>query len=108
MFLIYTWIYDLSSETSTFFEKFHKIPQLFRLSSNFCRLAAAISHNHGLPDGADSSFFLCQELIPGYLDGITGEYATPQGYFVAEEDAEEFDKAFPYKEKLKLPGQLFN
>ena len=63
---------------------------------------------HGLPDGADSSFFLCKELIPGYLDGITGEYAPPQGYFVDEENAEEFDKAFPYKEKLKLPGQLFN
>jgi hypothetical protein len=47
-------------------------------------------------------------LLPGYLDGITGEYATPQGYFVAKEDAEEFDKAFPYKEKLKLPEQLFN
>ena len=61
----------------------------------------------GLPDSADSSFFLCKELIPGYLDGITGEYSTPQGYFVNEEDAEEFDKAFPYKEKIKLPGQLF-
>ena len=61
----------------------------------------------GSPDGADSSFFLCKELIPGYLDGITGEYAPPQGYFVNEDDAEEFDKAFPCKEKLKLPGQLF-
>ena len=63
---------------------------------------------HGLPDGADSSFFLCKELIPGYLDGITGEYAPPQGYFVNEQEAEEFDKTFSYKEKLKLPGQLFN
>ena len=62
---------------------------------------------HGLPEGADSSFFICRELIPGYLDGITGEYATPQGYFVDEAAAEEFDKAFPHKEKLKLPGQLF-
>ena len=62
---------------------------------------------HGLPEGADASFFLCKELIPGYLDGITGEYATPQGYFVDETAAEEFDKEFPYKEKLKLPGQLF-
>jgi len=61
----------------------------------------------GLPDSADSSFFLCKELIPGYLNGITGEYGPPQGYFVNEEDAEEFDKTFPYKEKLKLPGQLF-
>ena len=62
---------------------------------------------HGLPEGADSSFFLCKELIPGYLSGVTGEYAPPQGYFVDEEEAEEFDKGFPYKEKLKLPGQLF-
>ncbi len=62
---------------------------------------------HGLPEDADSSFFLCKELIPGYLKDITGEYATPQGYFVNEEEAEEFDKAFPYKEKQKLPGQLF-
>ena len=61
---------------------------------------------HGLPKDADSSFFLCKELIPGYLDGVTGEYATPTGYFVDETEAEEFDKQFPYKEKLKLPGQL--
>lgn len=60
----------------------------------------------GLPEGADSSFFLCKELIPGYLDGITGEYGPPQGYFVDEKACEEFDKAFPPKEKLKLPGQL--
>ena len=61
---------------------------------------------HGLPEGADASFFLCKELIPGYLDGVTGEYVTPEGYFVDEAKAEEFDKQFPYKEKLKLPGQL--
>lgn len=62
---------------------------------------------HGLPEGADASFFLCKELVPGYLDGVTGEYATPKGYFVDESAAEEFDSQFPYKEKLKLPGQLF-
>ena len=62
---------------------------------------------HGLPEGEDASFFLCKELIHGYLDDVTGEYATPQGYFVNEDEAEEFDKNFPHKEKLKLPGQLF-
>ena len=62
---------------------------------------------HGLPEGADDSFFLCKELVPGYLDGITGVYAPPQGYFVDENETEEFDKQFPHKEKLKLPGQLF-
>ena len=62
---------------------------------------------HGLPEGADASFFLCKELIPGYLDGITGEYAPPQGYFVDEAEAQEFDWLFPPLEKRKLPGQLF-
>lgn len=62
---------------------------------------------HGLSEDEDASFFLCKELEEGYLDGITGEYATPQGYFVDENEAEEFDKSFPFKEKLKLPGQLF-
>ena len=62
---------------------------------------------HGLPEGADASFFLCRELIPGYLAGVTGVYAPPQGYFVDEAEAEAFDKAFPYKEKLVLPDQIF-
>ena len=65
---------------------------------------------HGLPEGADADFFLCKELIPGYLQGISGEYAPPEGYFVAEKEAEEFvrfEAQFPPKEKLRLPGQLF-
>ncbi len=62
---------------------------------------------HGLPEGADASFFLCRELVPGYLDGITGVYAPPEGYFVDAQEAEAFDSAFPPKQKLKLPGQIF-
>ena len=62
---------------------------------------------HDLPEGADASFFLCRELHAGYLNGITGVYQTPQGYYVKDEEVEAFDKAFPPKEKLKLPGQLF-
>ena len=62
---------------------------------------------HGLPDGEDASFFLCKELVPGYLDGVSGVYATPEAYLVSEEEAEKFDLEFPYKEKLKLPGQIF-
>ena len=63
---------------------------------------------HDLPEDADSSFFLCQELIPGYLDNVSGVYQTPQGYYVKDEEVEEFDKDFPPKKKLKLPGQLFD
>ena len=67
---------------------------------------------HGLPEGMAADFFLCKELKPGYLDGITGVYATPAAYFVAEENPEDFQKferEFNLKnplEKLKLPGQL--
>ena len=62
---------------------------------------------HDLPEGADDSFFLCKELIPGYLNGITGVYQTPQGYYVDDKDVEAFDRVFPPKQKLKLPGQIF-
>ena len=62
---------------------------------------------HDLPEDADASFFLCKELIPGYLDGITGVYRTPQGYYVDDADVEAFDRSFPPKEKLRLPGQIF-
>ena len=67
---------------------------------------------HGLPEGMEADFFLCKELKSGYLDGITGVYATPKPYFVAEENPEDFEKferEFNLKnplEKLKLPGQL--
>ena len=62
---------------------------------------------HDLPEGADASFFLGKELLPGYLSGITGVYQTPQGYYVDDADVEEFDKGFPAREKLVLPGQIF-
>ena len=65
---------------------------------------------HGLADGEDASFFLLKELEPGYLNGVTGEYETPKGYFTPHENPEAFEKydsEFPPKEKLKLPGQLF-
>lgn len=62
---------------------------------------------HDLPEGADASFFLCKELSEGYLDGITGVYQTPAGYYVSDDDVEEFDKQFPPKGKQRLPGQIF-
>ncbi len=67
-------------------------------------------HYHAEPKDSDVPYFLAQELIPGFLNGVEGTYCPPKGYFVAEEDPSAFEKyeaAFPYKEKLKLPGQLF-
>ena len=62
---------------------------------------------HDLPEGADDSFFLCRELIGGYLHGITGVYRTPAGYYVDAGDVDRFDRNFPPREKQRLPGQIF-
>jgi len=52
-------------------------------------------------------FFLIKELKPHFLNGITGSYKEPEGYFVDDAEAEAFDAQFSPKEKRKLPGQLF-
>ncbi len=64
-------------------------------------------HYYAEPRDEVVPYFLLRELREGYLDGITGVYKTPQGYFVDDADVLEFDKGFPPKQKLKLPGQLF-
>ncbi|MBO5482321.1 MAG: N-acetyltransferase [Spirochaetaceae bacterium] len=53
----------------------------------------------------ETPFFLCKELKTGSLSGISGKYVEPSGYFVAEnypKEFEEYEKKFPYKEKLVL------
>ena len=62
---------------------------------------------HGEPEQEIVPYVLLKELRPGFLCGVTGVYHTPKGYYVDETAAEEFDRNFPPKEKLKLPGQLF-
>lgn len=60
-------------------------------------------------DDPEADYFLIKELTPGFLDGISGTYKDPVGYFVCEKDPEGFERfeaTFPKKEKLKLPGQL--
>ena len=58
-------------------------------------------------DDPDADYFLVRELEPGFLNGVSGTYKDPDGYFVSDEEAEAFDALFPPKEKLKLPGQIF-
>ena len=51
-------------------------------------------------------YFIGKMLKPKYFIDLDTRYHIPQGYLVDEKQAEEFDKQFPYKEKLRLPGQL--
>lgn len=58
----------------------------------------------------EADYFLIRELAPGFLDGISGTYKDPAGYFVCEKDPkgfEEYEASFPEKQKRKLPEQLF-
>ena len=61
-------------------------------------------------DDPDADYFLIRELTPGFLEGVSGVYHDPDGYFVCERNPDAFanyDATFPEKEKIKLPGQLF-
>lgn len=74
--------------------------------SGFVTASTCGIHYYAEPRENEVPYFLIKELTAGYLEGITGVYRTPEGYFVNEKDAEEFDSQFPPKEKLRLPGQL--
>ena len=66
-------------------------------------------HYHAEPRDAEVPYFLAQELIPGWLNGIEATYCPPRGYFVADERPEAFaayEANFSPKEKHLLPGQL--
>ena len=66
-------------------------------------------HYHLEPKDAEVPYFLAQELVPGYLDGVEGTYCPPKGYFVADENPEAFEAyeaTFPHKEKDFQPEQL--
>lgn len=59
----------------------------------------------------DADYFLARELVPGFLDRVRdaggGTFREPDGYSVDPKDVEEFDRLFPPREKLRLPGQIF-
>lgn len=65
-------------------------------------------HYYAEPIDEVVPYFLLRELKNGFLDGVTGIYRTPKGYFVDDAKVDEFDNTFPLKQKLKLASQLFN
>ena len=61
-------------------------------------------------DDPAADYFLVKELKKGFLNGISGSYKDPKGYFVCENEPDAFEKyeeTFPKKQKLCLDGQLF-
>ena len=81
----------------------------FYKHAGFSLASAMKIHYHSEPRESEVPYFLAQELIPGYLNGIEGTYTPPSGYFVADEQPDEFaayEATFPTKEKAFQKGQL--
>lgn len=58
------------------------------------------------PDGKNFDAFMGIELLPHGLAGIHGKFYESEIFEkLPEKEAEEFNKQFPYMEKLRLPGQ---
>ncbi len=62
--------------------------------------------HHAAPRGSEVPYFLLKELKAGFLNGVTGVFHTPDGYFTDAAEVDAFDAQFPVKQKLRLPGQL--
>lgn len=55
-------------------------------------------------DDPDADYFLIKELKEGFLNGISGTYKDPEGYFVCKKDPDgfkKFEEEFPKKRKIK-------
>lgn len=61
-------------------------------------------------DDPDADYFLIRELKPGFLDGVSGTYKDPEGYFVCEKDPEGFERfeaTFPVKKSRSCRDSCF-
>lgn len=56
--------------------------------------------------GENFDYFMALELSEGSLQGITGNFYEDEAFNVNDEELEEFDKDFPYKEKHVTDTQL--
>lgn len=81
----------------------------FYKHAGFALASSMNIHYHAEPKNAVVPYFLVQELLPGYLEGVEGTYYTPKGYYVAFENPrafEEYETTFPPKVKAVQEGQL--
>ena len=65
--------------------------------SGFVTASAKEIYYYAEPRSAWVPYFLVKELQEGFLDGVTGTYKPPSGYFINEEEAENFDAQFHKK-----------
>ena len=60
-------------------------------------------------DDPEADYFLIRELTPGFLDGISGTYKDPEGYFVLRKTRRalsDLKRPSPKREKRKLSREI--
>lgn len=67
----------------------------------------AQEYNITTPDGANFDAFMALELFEGSLKGVSGKCVEDDVFKIDSAEVEEFEKQFPYKQKLVLPTQLW-
>ena len=82
--------------------KGHRAVIIYGYPNNYCVNGFRGSKKFGItnPDGEYPYSMLVLELYPGALDGISGQFHDSDAYHFSPSDAAEYDKQFPYKEKL--------
>lgn len=66
----------------------------------------ARNYNIQTSSGENFEEFMALELYNGSLKGVSGKFYFSQAFEVTEEELNEFEKRFPYKEKLVADTQL--
>lgn len=59
------------------------------------------------PWGANFDDFMALELYDGSLKNVYGKFFEDKAFHVTDQEIDEYEKNFPYKEKHILEGQLF-
>ncbi len=82
--------------------KGHRAILIYGYPANYCARGFRGSKKFGItnPDGEYPYSLLALELYPGALNGISGRFYDSDAYHFNPSDAAEYDKQFPYKEKL--------
>ncbi len=82
--------------------KGHRAVIIYGYPSNYCASGFVSSKKFGItnPDGEYPYSLLVLELYPGALNGISGQFHDSSAYRFQSSEVVEYDKQFPYKEKL--------
>ncbi len=63
-------------------------------------------HLPGMDKSEEAAFFMALPLREGALEGVSGIFMESDVYKTDEETLKEYDKRFPKRKAMKLPGQL--